>query len=198
MLSPDFYANKFRDALPYDRYVATAKPTEKPNWDGFHARVQLTSAQRELIAGFQRCINVLVISGTWCGDCVQQCPMLDHIARAHPAASDDPEAPGIDLRFLDRDKNLDLAKPLMICGGLRVPSVIFLNEEFDFLSILGDRTLMRYRALAVKYLGASCPLPGAPVPADQVAATLQDWVNEFERVALMLLLSPKLSQKHAV
>lgn len=196
MLSPDFYAAKFRVALPYDQYVATAKPNERANWDAYHARVSLTDAQRSLIAGFQRRINVLVLSGTWCGDCVQQCPMLDHIARAHPAPAADADSPGIDLRFLDRDRNLDLAEPLRICGGLRVPTVVFLNEDFDFISILGDRTLSRYRALAAKYLGASCPLPGAPLPADQIAATLQDWINEFERVSLLLLLSPKLSQKH--
>jgi hypothetical protein len=138
-----------------------------------------------------------VISGTWCGDCVQQCPMFDHIARAHPAPASHSDAPGIDLRFLDRDKNPDLAGPLKICGGVRVPTVVFLNEEFDFIAILGDRTLARYRALAAKYLGPSCPLPGAPVPPDEVAATLQDWVDEFERVALLLRLSPKLRAKHA-
>ncbi len=197
MLTPDFYATKFRDALPYDRYVATGKPNEKSNWEAFHARVKITDAQRSLIAGFQRRINVLVISGTWCGDCVQQCPMLDHIARAHPANTKEQDSPGIDLRFVDRDKNLDLAKQLMICGGLRVPTVIFLNEEFEFVSILGDRTISRYRALAAKYLGAACPLPGAPVQTDEIGATLQDWVNEFERVSLLLLMSPKLSEKHA-
>lgn len=196
MLTPDFYSAKFRDALPYDQYVATGKPNEQGNWNAFHPRVKLTDAHRSLIAGFQRRINVLVISGTWCGDCVQQCPMLDHVARAHPASRSDPDAAGIDLRFLDRDKNLDLAEPLMICGGLRVPTAIFLNEEFDFIAILGDRTLSRYRSLAAKYLGASCPLPGAPVPPDEVAATLQDWVDEFERVALLLRLSPKLRGKH--
>lgn len=196
MMTSDLFAKKFRSARPYPEYVATAKPNERGNWDAFHARVQITGAQRSLIAAFERRINVLVISGTWCGDCVQQCPMFDHIARVHPADTATPDAPGIDLRFLDRDQNLDLAKPLMICGGLRVPTVIFLNEEFEFIGILGDRTLSRYRSLAAKYLGPACPLPGAPVPADEIAATLQDWVDEFERVALLLRLSPKLRDKH--
>jgi hypothetical protein len=84
----------------------------------------------------------------------------------------------------------------MICGGRRVPTVLFLNEDFEFVSILGDRSLTRYRAMAAKQLGASCPLPGAPVPADEIAATRQDWLNEFERVQLVLRLSPKLRERY--
>lgn len=196
MLSPATFAAKFQTALTYPTYIATTRPSERPNWENSHARIKLTAPQQSLIAGFERRINVLTISGTWCGDCVHQCPMLAHIAAANPAPTNDPDAPGIDLRFIDRDANLDIAEPLKICGGLRVPTVVFLNEEFDFVAILGDRTLSRYRSLAPKYLGPACPLPGAPLPTDEIAATLQDWLNEFERVALLLRLSPKLREKH--
>lgn len=174
--------------MPYTAYVATGKPEQQMNWSGAHARVLLTEVQRALIGGFARRMPVLVISGTWCGDCVQQCPMFDHIARAGPGA--------IDLRFLDRDLNKDLAERVMICGGLRVPTVLFLNEDFEFVSILGDRTLSRYRAIAKKTFGASCALPGAELPADEAAATVADWVGEFERVSLMLRLSNKLRDRH--
>src|SRR5262249_54632898 len=139
-------------------------------------------------------INVLVISGAWCGDCVQQCPMLAIIQKRRPAAGSD--GPGIDVRFLDRDRNLDLAERVRICSGLRVPVAIFMNEDFDFVSLMGDRSLPRPRATAARNLGVSCPFPGAPTPADEVAATLADWVNEFERVHLLLRLSPKLRSRH--
>jgi hypothetical protein len=45
-------------------------------------------------------------------------------------------------------------------------------------------------------LGPACPLPGAPLPDDELAATLQDWLNEFERIELLLRLSPRLRRKH--
>jgi hypothetical protein len=32
--------------------------------------------------------------------------------------------------------------------------------------------------------------------AEETAATLQDWLDEFERVQLMLRLSTRLRQKH--
>ena len=187
-LATDFLRAQFERAVPYDGYVAAGKPNEQDNWRTFHARVSLNGAQRTLIAGFVRQINVLCLSGTWCGDCVQQCPFLERIAEANPGR--------ITVRFLERDPNKDVSDLLKICGGNRVPVTIFLNEEFEFVSITGDRTLNRYRALAAKRLGAACPLPGAPAPPDEIAAQLQDWVDEFERVQLLLRLSPKLRQRH--
>ncbi len=188
MLTPDLFRAKFELALPYERYVAAGTPSQQDNWSRFRPRVALADSQRQLVASFTRRINALCLSGLWCGDCVQQCPMLDAIAQANPG--------GITLRFLDRDEHADLAEHVKICGGLRVPTLILLNEDFEFVSILGDRTLARYRAIASRQLGPSCPLPGAPVPADEIAATLSDWVGEFERVALLLRLSPKLRQRH--
>lgn len=188
MLSNDLLKSTFAAALAYDAYVATGKPHEVENWNAFRQRVHLTSAQAALLASFSRRVNVLVVSGVWCGDCVQQCPMLDAIAKANPKT--------IDLRFVDRDQHADLAAHVRICGGNRVPVAIFLNEDFDFLALAGDRTLTRYRALAERQLGAACPLPGAPVPPDEIAGTLQDWVDEFERVQLMLRLSGKLRQRY--
>ncbi len=197
MLSPESLRAFFSKAVPYDAYIAHAKPHERPGWDSMTARTKLSESQRTLVASFARRINVLTVSGTWCGDCVQQCPIFHRIAQAHVVASGaEPDAPGIDLRFLERDTNTDLADQIRICGGKRVPTVIFMNEDFDFVSILGDRTLSRYRAIAASSLGPACPMPGAPLPDDQLAATTQDWVNEFERVALLLRLSAKLRERH--
>jgi thiol-disulfide isomerase/thioredoxin len=188
MIEPTLLETKFAAALPYDRYVATGKPDQQTAWNDIYERASLTNAQRKLIAGFERDLRVLVVSGTWCGDCVQQCPLIARIAEAGER---------IDLRFVDRDEHMDLAQRLTINEGVRVPVAVFISEEWDFVSAFGDRSLTRYRALAAKKLGASCPLPGAPIPDDELAGTLQDWLDEVERVQLLLRLSPKLRQKHA-
>ena len=80
-------------------------------------------------------------------------------------------------------------------AGNRVPTLLFCAEDFELVSYLGDRTLTRYRSIAAQQLGAACPLPGAHVPEDELATTLNDWLNEFERVQLLLRLSPRLRQK---
>jgi thiol-disulfide isomerase/thioredoxin len=188
MFEPDSLARKFAAAHPWERYIASGKPEQQAAWRKIYDQARLTAAQRHLIQGFVRELNVLVVSGIWCGDCVQQCPLLERIAEANPAK--------IHLRFVDRDEQSDLAARLQINAGRRVPVALFLAEDFEFVSVLGDRTLARYRALAARQLGPSCPLPGAPVPDDELAATLQDWLNELERVQWLLRLSGRLRQKH--
>lgn len=187
MIDPAFLRSKFEQASAYNPYVATGTPAQQQAWAAFRDRAGLTPAQRSLVAGFTRPIRALVVSGVWCGDCVQQVPFIDAIDRA---------ATALTARYLDRDQHADLSERLMLCGGLRVPVVLILNEDFDVLAVEGDRSLARYRALAARQLGASCPLPGAPVPDDEVAATRQDWVDAFERAHLMARLSTKLRARY--
>jgi len=190
MLNPDFLRSTFAAGLDYSNYVATGTLDQRANWDSAHKRVTLTPAQHSLIAGFTRQINILVSSGVWCGDCVQQCPILDHFARANADGL-------IRLRFVDRDKHDELSEQIKVCGGRRVPIAIYMNEDFEFVSLLGDKTLHRLRAQASKTLGAACALPGVMVPGGELADTVQDWHNELERVHLLLRLSAKLRERHA-
>jgi hypothetical protein len=174
----------FDAALPYEHYLES-DPGRAGAWRAVKA--ELTPAQRELLASFTRRMPVLVLSGVWCGDCAQQGPMLEAIARASPC---------IELRWLDRDAAPDLRDAVKICGGHRVPTVIWMAEDHEFVSLLGDRTLPRYRAMAARQLGPACPVPGAALPPDEAAATMQAWLDEFERAQLVLRLSARLRQKH--
>ncbi len=187
-MNASFLAQKFAVALSYDAYLQTGTDDQRRRWRQVYDAARLTPAQAGLLAGFVRETNVLVVSGIWCGDCVQQCPLLERIAEAN--------APRVHLRLLDRDEHKDLSGHLRINGGDRVPVVLFLAEDFELCSVFGDRPLNRYRALAARQLGPSCPT-GLVVPGDdELAATLQDWFDELERVQLMLRLSARLRQKH--
>lgn len=196
MVQASLLRSKFAFALGYERYVSGGTPDQVSRWGGNYARIALSPEQDDLVRSFTRRVNVLVISGLWCGDCAQQCPMMARIAQANAAPVDDERAAGIDLRFLDRDEHPDLAEAFKICGGTRVPTAISMAEDFEFVSMLGDKTLSRLRAKAAASLGPACPLPGADLPEDEARATLADWLNEFERVHLLLRLSPRLRQKH--
>ncbi len=185
-MNATYLKSKHDAGLDYESYLAT--DSEKgDNWRTIDAQVALSDTQRALIEGFAREMKVLVVSGIWCGDCVQQGPLLERIAEANPV---------FNLKWIDRDEHADLAEQIKINQGLRVPVALFMAEDYEPVSIMGDRTLSRYRAIAAKQLGASCPLPGAPVPTDELEATLQDWLDEFERVQLLLRLSGRLREKH--
>jgi hypothetical protein len=183
-----FLAEKFQAALPYEAYLRTGTDEQQRRWRQVYEATRLTPAQATLLGGFVRQMKVLVVSGIWCGDCVQQCPLQQRAAEANPGR--------IDLRLLDRDVHRDLSGLLRLNGGDRVPVVLFLAEDYEFCGAYGDRTLNRYRALAARQLGPSCPTGVVPPDQDELVATLQDWVGELERVQLMLRLSARLRQKH--
>lgn len=185
-LTASYLAEKHAAGNDYASYVAS-DPARAQQWQAIYERVSLSDAQRELLAAFTREMKVICLSGTWCGDCVAQGPMFARIAEASDA---------IDLRWLDRDEHADLSEEVLINAGNRVPTIIFCAEDFELVGYLGDRTLTRYRALAAQQAGAVCQLPGSHVAGDELAATLQEWLNEFERVQLLLRLSPRLRQKH--
>ena len=187
-MTPSFLSEKFSTALPYPQYVLTGTAEQQRRWKQVYDLARLTDAQKQLTGGFVREMKILIVSGIWCGDCVQQCPLQQRIAEGNPGK--------IDLRLLDRDQHRDLAEQVRINAGDRVPVAIFMAEDYEPCGIFGDRTLRRYRALARKQLGASCPTGIAPPDPDEMAATLQDWLDEFERIQLMLRLSPRLRMTH--
>ena len=73
------------------------------------------------------------------------------------------------LRWVDRDEHPELASRLRINGGNRVPVAVFMNEFFEPVSILGDRTLTRYRAIAAQ-------LPQHAPAALEAERALQPWL----------------------
>lgn len=186
-MNADLLLTKMNQGLTYEQYLATGTAEQQEAWTAIYNQVTLTDDQKKLLAGFVREMNILVVSGIWCGDCVQQGPLLERIAEANDR---------INLRWVDRDEHEDFASMLMINGGKRVPVAIFAAEDHEPVSVYGDRSLTRYRAIAQRQLGAHCPLPGAPVPTEELEATLQDWLNEFERVQLLLRTSARLRKLH--
>ncbi len=188
-MKAEYLKQKFEAGLLYEDYVKTGTDEQQRRWRAVESVVELADEQKTLIGGFVRQVNLLVISGIWCGDCVQQCPMFNAIAAANPAR--------IGLRFVDRDQHKDLSEQVAINAGLRVPTVLFLAEDFEFCGLYGDRVLSRYRAIAARQLGAACLIGVSPPDKDETATTLAEWVDEIERVQLMLRLSARLRQKHA-
>ena len=185
-MKAEFLKAKHADGLGFDAYIAT-DPNRAANWQAKRDAVSLEDSQRAYLGGLIRRMPVICLSGIWCGDCAIQCPMIAAIADASHL---------IDLVFLDRDEHADLSNEVRIAGGNRVPTVIWLSEEFEFVHLLGDRTLSRYRRMAATQIGPSCPLPSFMPPADENVAVLAEWIAEFERVQLILRLSPRLRKLH--
>lgn len=178
----------FEQALPYDAYLdAHGTDAHKQRWQGVAERIRLTDEQRQLLSGFRRTMNVLVISGTWCGDCAHQGPILQQFAETSER---------ITLRFLERDEVPELRDAIKINGGARVPVVVFLSEDFLECGRYGERVLAFYRQAAKDQLGPACPIGIVPPGEKLLAQATDEWLNEFERMQLMLRLSPRLRERH--
>lgn len=182
------FAAKFEQGLSYDDFLAKYGTDEhRRRWSAVYDRVHLSEQQRSLLGQFKREMKVLCMAGTWCGDCVEQCPIFEHFAAAAPATA---------VRYFDRDEHQDLQQELKVCGGARVPAVVFLSEDGQHVGRYGDRTLAKYRQMAADQLGPSCPT-GIMPPADSLlGAVVQDWLKEWERIQLILRMSPRLREKH--
>jgi thiol-disulfide isomerase/thioredoxin len=188
MTNASLLSDKFASGLPYGRYLQTGTEEQQRRWTQVYDAAHLTDDQKQLVAGFVREMKILIFSGIWCGDCVQQCPLISRIAEVNPGK--------IDLRFVERPKESELVPELRINAGSRVPVVIFLSEDNEWCATAGDRTINRYRALARARLGPLCPTGIVAPEKDELDATLADWLNEVERVQLMLRLTPRLRQKY--
>jgi hypothetical protein len=182
------FAAKYPQGLKYADFLERfGTDVHRGRWAAVKERVQLKPAQRELLSGFVREMKVLCLAGAWCGDCINQCPIHEHFSAA---------APVIQIRYLDRDEHADVQHELEICGGKRVPVLVFFAEDGFEVARYGERTLSKYRQMMRDQTGPSCPtgitVSGAPL----LAQVTQDWLNEFERVQWLLRLSPRLRQKH--
>lgn len=183
----DFFQQYFALGLPYTEYVASSEPSQCAYVRNYEALIALTPAQEQRLAAYTRHMNVLVLSGLWCGDCTRQVPMLAAIEAACPL---------IKMRYVDSRSHPELHETLRINGALKVPVVVVLSEDFFELARFGDRHLSVYRRKAATELGPACETGLVPPAADALAIELAEWCDFFERLQLMLQLAPMLRQRY--
>ncbi|MDP7207661.1 MAG: thiol reductase thioredoxin, partial [Candidatus Bathyarchaeota archaeon] len=100
----------------------------------------------------------------------------------------------VKLRFIDRETSTDLKDELRIVGATRVPIVVFFSEDFWEIARFGERTLSIYRAKAARDIGRKFDAGILSPKARE--RELAEWTDIFERVLIMLRLSPPLRKKY--
>ena len=94
----------FERALPYGPFLKKyATPEQQQRWQGVFDQVNFSMEQKTLFAGFRRKMNVLCMTGAWCGDCVAACPIYERLAQLNPKC--------IDLRYVNRSQQVTTAAP---------------------------------------------------------------------------------------
>ena len=178
----------FGQALPYtsflDRY---ANAGQRRRWDMMHP--SFPSPRSSLICSvvFRAACRCFAWRAAWCGDCVNQCPVFDHFARASSQ---------IELRFLDRDARPEVRSQLEINGGQRVPVVVFLSEDWYEVARYGDRPLSTYRQMAAQASGEACPSGSFAPAGGDAGGHYTGMVERIRAAQLILRLSPRLRGRY--
>lgn len=183
----EFFNGFFEKGLPFPEYISTGDAGQQTRWKEYALPLSLSEEQRSLLGAFKRQMNVIVLSGIWCGDCARQGPMLRVIEEA---------APVIRLRFVESRANPELQDELRILGATRVPVVVVLSEDFFELSRFGDRTLQAYRVKATTEFGPACDAGLGTQSSEELRNELSEWISHFERLQLMLRLAPALRGRY--
>lgn len=162
---------RFAQGMTYEDYKARMTR----NQDRFNAnerRFELDPADLAAFRGLPRTLSVLVFAEDWCGDVIDNLPILGRIAA---------ESGKLDPRIFPRDQNLDLMDQYLNQGQFRsIPIFAFFDEDFNELGRFVERpaSVTERRARRRQELYARHPEFGSPdTPADQLP--------EDVRVALM-------------
>ena len=180
----DYYDSGFKYNDFLNQYASEG---DRDRWQQVYEQTKLSPEQAGLLGSFVREMHVLCLAGAWCGDCAEQCPIFGVFEAATEV---------IHVRYVDRDAHAELKETLTICGGARVPQVVFFSEDMQQVGRYGDRTLAKYRRMAASLEGAACST-GILGVNNQHAEVVQDWLDEFERIQLILRTSPRLRTKHS-
>ena len=183
----EFFKSYFEKALPYESYLKTGTADQVSKWQNVEKTISLNNVQIERIISFKRKLNILVMSGIWCGDCVRQGPMFKAMGSINSL---------MDFKFIDNREHPELLEELKINGAQKVPVIVSLSEDFYEISRFGDVHLSIYKRKAAQQLGTACD-PGilAP-PGNELELELNEWLDYFERIQLMLRLSPALRERY--
>lgn len=120
-------------------------------------------------------VRMLILSEDWCGDCTDNLPIVDRIAR---------ESGKLDVRIVSRDANLEIADAHLKYGKFRsVPLMLFLNKDGNVVGTFIERpeAVTELRAQKRREIYEQHPEFGTP----ETAATLP----EETRAALSSALS---------
>lgn len=181
------YEAAFRLGVPFQQYIQTGSPADNARWSRSLEAIQLQPAQSALLAGFTRKMQLLCLSGIWCGDCARQCPII------HKLAS---QSELIELRFVENVGVPELADELRIHGAARVPVLVCLSEDFFEVARFGDRPLATYRQKAGLESGPACAIGGGSAGDSNLNLEIQEWLDVLERAQLILKLSPMLRARY--
>ena len=168
---------RFEQGMSYDAF----KTQMTRNQDRFQANEQalaLDPADVTVFANLPQPLNVLVLAEDWCGDVINNLPILGRLSA---------ESGKLNLRVFLRDQNLDIMDQYLNQGQFRsIPVFVFFDEQFNELGRFIERpaSVTERNARQQRELYAQHPEFGSPdTPISQLPEDIRAQVMQATAAA---------------
>lgn len=120
--------------IPKERFVSgydfaiylTTVVTKREDWHKNYQEFQLSESEKERLSAINKPFNVLALSEDWCPDSFHNLPVIAKMVESLPRAN---------LKVFPRDQNLDLMDQFTVNGKRKIPTVAFIDENFQVLAV---------------------------------------------------------------
>ncbi len=113
---------RFADGLTYDEYKAQMT-RNRERFDETERTVELTPSDIAYFKQLEQPVSVLVIAEDWCGDVINNLPVLGRLAE---------DSGKLDIRVFLRDQNLDIMDQYLKNGEFRsIPVFVVFDQHFN-------------------------------------------------------------------
>lgn len=146
---------RFEQGMTYEQFRAQMTRNQE-RFDENERLAELDPADLAAFKNLPQPVNVLVLAEDWCGDVIDNLPILGKIAK---------ESGKLNLRVFLRDQNLDLMDQYLKDGQYRsIPVFAFFDQDFHELGRFIERpaSVTERRAELRRQLSAQHPELGSP------------------------------------
>jgi len=162
---------RFEQGLTYDEFKA--QMTRNQERFAANETPQIDPADLTVFRNLPKSLDVLVLAEDWCGDVIDNLPILGYIAR---------ESGKLNLRVFLRDQNLDIMDQYLNKGEFRsIPVFAFLDDQFQEIGRFVERpsSVTERRSSRRTALYAQHPEFGSPeTPVSQLPEDIRTKVME--------------------
>jgi hypothetical protein len=163
---------RFEQGITYDEFKAQMTRNQS-RFEANERRFELDPASLAVFQSLPRPLNVLVLAEDWCGDVIDNLPILGRIAAASGK---------LNVRVFLRDKNLDLMDQYLNQGKFRsIPTMVFFDDDFNEIGRFTERpaSVTERRAQRRLEIFAQHPEFGSPdQPIDQLPEDVRAQLQE--------------------
>ncbi len=171
---------RFEQGMTYDQFKA-AMTRNRERFEANERNFQAGEADLEAFRRLPHSLNVLVLAEDWCGDVIDNLPILGRLAA---------ESGKLNLRIFLRDQNLDLMDQFLNDGQFRsIPVFAFFDDGFHELgrfierpeSVTERRAELRREVFAQHPEFGSPDTPIAQLPEDVRVKVMEATASGRER-----------------